>query len=163
MDAYEFHGTLTIVGVSAGSATITVTAQDSDGNRVSDTFDVTVTAPQPQALTPPEEEQPQQEPQQGQATSSGAPMVAAPLADMSLEGPEYREISLTGVFTDPNGDTFTFTAVSSNHDVASMWVDGSTLAVVGISTGTATITVTAEDADGNRVSDEFEVTVSPAS
>ena len=44
-----------------------------------------------------------------------------------------------------------------------MWVDGSTLTVVGISTGTATITVTARDTDGNEVSDEFEVSVSPAS
>ena len=46
-----------------------------------------------------------------------------------------------------------------------MWVsvDDSTLTVVGISTGTATITVTARDADGNEVSDGFEVTVSPVS
>ena len=30
---------------SAGTATVTVTAQDADGNQVSDTFDVTVNAP----------------------------------------------------------------------------------------------------------------------
>ena len=69
-----------------------------------------------------------------------------------------REISLSGVFS---GEGLTFTAVSSNGGVAALWVDGSTLNVVG--TGTATITVTAEDPDGNRVSDEFEVTVRTAS
>ena len=63
------------------------------------------------------------------------------------------------------GDDLAITAVSSNYAVASMWVsaDRSTLTVVGTGTGTATITVTAEDSDGNRVSDAFQVTVSPAS
>ena len=141
---------LTVVGVAEGTATITVTAQDSDGNRVSDTFDVTVTAPQQPGQDPPPEDDP----------PAGAPTVSAPLTDISLEGRQLREISLSGVFS---GDGLTFTAVSSNYAVASMWVDGSTLNVVAISTGTATITVTAQDSDGNRVSDSFDVTVSPAS
>ena len=54
VSAFEFHGTLTIVGVSEGTATITVTAQDPDGNRVSDAFDVSVVAAlQPQVPTTP--------------------------------------------------------------------------------------------------------------
>ena len=143
------ESTLTVAGEAEGTATITVTAQDSDGNTVSDTFDVTVTAPQQQ--DPP--------PQQDEETPSGAPTVAAPLPDLSLVGPELRAIDLSAVFS---GEGLTFTAVSSNPGVAATWVWGDTLSVVGISTGTATITVTAEDADGNRVSDEFEVTVRPA-
>ena len=69
------------------------------------------------------------------------------------------------MFNDPDGDSLIITVVSSHHHIASMWksLDDSTLTVVGISTGTATITVTARDADGNEVSDQFEVTVSPAS
>ena len=153
VDALEFQGTLTLVAVSAGSSTITVTATDSDGNAVSDSFDVTVTAPQQQD-PPPEEQQPDEE------TTGEAPTVAAPLDDISLQGPAPREIALDGVFS---GDGLTITAVSSNFGVASVWVSGSTLTAVGTGTGTATITVTAEDADGNTVSDEFEVTVSPAS
>ena len=154
VDALEFQGTLTLVAVSAGSATITVTATDSDGNAVSDSFDVTVTAPQqPEQDPPPEQEQ-------DEGTSNGTLAVAAPLDDISLQGPAPREIALDGVFS---GDGLTITAVSSNYGVASVWVDGSTLTVVGTGAGTATITVTAEDADGNTVSDEFEVTVSPAS
>ncbi len=144
--------TLTLTGVAEGTATVTVTAQDSDGNRVSDRFTVTVEAPSP----PPEEET---------ESPAGVPTVAQPLADISVKGPMPREISLAGVFNDPDGDSLTITAVSSHHHIATMWVsvDGSTLMVVGISTGTATITVTARDADGNAVSDKFKVTVSPAS
>ena len=129
---------LTLTGVAKGTATITVAAQDSDGNRVSDAFDVSV-EPKPESPT-------------------GAPTVVNPLPDISLEGPELREISLSGVFS---GEGLTFTAASSANHVAAMWVNGSTLTVMGTGTGTATITVTAEDQGRNRISDAFEVTVRP--
>ena len=143
------HSSLTVKGVAEGTVTITVTAQDSDGNRVSDTFDVAV---EPEQDPPPDEEAPNR-----------PPTVAQPLPDISLEGLQWRQFSLPGVFHDPDGDELTFTSVSSNYGVASTWVSGSTLTVVATGTGTATITVTAEDPDGNRVSDELEVTVTPAS
>ena len=93
----------------------------------------------------------------------GAPTVVNPLPDVSLVGPETRVLSLSDVFQDT--DRLVMTAVSSNHAVASMWlsVDHTTLTVVPIYTGTATITVTAKDTDGNQASDTFEVTVSPSS
>ena len=149
-EAILFQGTLTVIAVADGSATITATAQDSDGNTVSDQFSVSV---EPK----PEEEEPEQE------SSDGAPTVVTPLADISLEPQQHRELSLSGVFQDPDGDDLTFSADSSNYSVASMWVGGSTLTVVATGTGTATITVTAEDSNGNQVSDAFEVTVRPAS
>ena len=40
--------------------------------------------------------------------------------------------------------------------------DGSTLTITAQAPGTATIRVTAQDADGNRVSDAFEVAVAAA-
>lgn len=43
-----------------------------------------------------------------------------------------------------------------------MWVDGSKLTAMATDTGMASITVTPEDPDGNKVSDEFQVTVRPA-
>ena len=139
---------LTVAGVAEGTATITVTAEDSDGNRVSDAFAVSVEAdgadPDPDPPT-------------------GGPTVTAPLDDISLEGLQWRQFSLLGVFHDPDGDELTFTGVSSNYGVVSAWVAGTTLTVVAAGTGTATITVTAEDPDGNRVSDAFQVTVRPAS
>ena len=142
---------LTLTCVAEGSATITVTARDSDGNTVSDDFTVSV-------VPKPEEEEPEP------ASPEGAPTVAKPLADISLEGPPgWEKISLSGVFHDPDGDELTISVVSSDHGVASFFVDPSTLTVLAMGTGTATITVTAEDPDGNRVSDEFQVTVTPAS
>ena len=142
---------LTIAGVSEGTATITVTARDSDGNRVSDDFDVSV------------ESEPEQDPPPDGDTPNQAPTVAQPLPDVSLKELQWRQFSLPGVFRDPDGDELTFTEESSDYGVASVWVSGSTLTVVAKSTGTATITVTAEDSDGNRVGDAFEVTVRPAS
>ena len=143
---------LTLTGVAEGTATITITARDSDGNTVSDTFDVSVESAEEEAEPEPKPESP-----------TGAPTVVAPLADISLEAPGQREISLSGVFQDPDGGDLTITGISSNYGVASMWVAGSTLTVVATGGGTATITVTAEDSDGHRVSDEFDVTVTPAS
>ncbi len=141
---------LTLAGVAAGTATITVTAQDSDGNTVSDTFDVSVEPA-------PEEEE------REQPTSDGAPTVISPLADVSLKVLRHRTISLPGVFTDPDGDALSISAEASDYSVVYMSMSGSSLLVVARSEGTATITVTAEDPDGNTVSDAFEVTVTPAS
>ena len=51
--------------------------------------------------------------------------------------------------------------VSSDEAKATVSVasDGSRLTLAGVAEGTTTITVTAEDSDGNRVSDTFEVEV----
>ena len=144
---------LTVTAKSRGTATITVTARDSDGNTVSDVFEVSVVqAPEPEDDPPADGE-----------TSGGAPTVVSPLSDVSLEGGEYRELSLSGVFTGPDGDDLSFTVASSNYPVATGWVDGLTLTVVATGTGTAIITVTAEDPDGNKVGAAFEVTVRPSS
>ena len=143
---------LTVTGMAEGAATITVTARDSDGNTVSDDFNVSV-EPEPEQDPPPDEEQP-----------TGSPTVVSPLPDISLEGAEHREFDLSAVFHDPDGDELTFSAKSSNYGVATtLHVSGTTLTVVATGNGTATITVTAEDPDGNEVSDEFQVTVTPAS
>ena len=40
-----------------------------------------------------------------------APTVAEPLADVRLEGPEQRTISLSGAFNDPDGGNLAMTAV----------------------------------------------------
>ena len=134
---------LTVAGVDEGTATIAVTAQDTDSNRISDTFTVSV-----------EQEQ----------TSDGAPTVAAPLPDTSMEvANRFQHISLSGVFTDPDGDSLTLSAQSSDSRIVLMLrVRDSTLTVVARSAGTAKITVTANDPDGNTARDVFEVTVRPA-
>ncbi len=129
------YATLTVTANSRGTATITVTAVDGNGGTVSDTFTVRVKA---------------------------APVVASALADlMGLEVDATQEVSLSGVFSDADGDSLTISAASSDEAKATVSVasDGSTLTLAGVAEGTPTITVTAEDADGNRVSNAFEVEV----
>ena len=58
---------------------------------------------------------------------------------------------MSGVFSDADGDAVTVTQASSS--------DRAIAAVAPLDGATASITVTAEDADGNRVSDAFDVTV----
>ena len=90
-----------------------------------------------------------------------APTVALAIGDVSLEANATQDVSLSGVFSDADGDALTITAGSSDDAVATVVVsaDQSTLTLTGVAEGTVTVTVTAEDADGNRVSDAFEVTV----
>ena len=129
---------LTVTARARGTATITVTADDGNGGTVSDVFTVRVKA---------------------------APTVASSLADVTgLEAGATRDVSLSGVFDDGDGDTLTITAGSSNESVATVSVasGGSTLTVTGAAQGAATITLTARDSDGNRVSDTFDVSVSRA-
>ena len=132
--ASDYSG-LTVSAQARGTATITVTADDGNGGTVSDSFTVTVKA---------------------------APVVASAISDVSgLEEGSTRDVSLSGVFNDADGDSLTITAASSDNGkaTASVASDGSTLTLTGVSEGTATITVTAQDTDGNRVSDAFDVTV----
>ncbi len=129
------YATLTMSAQARGSVTITVTANDGNGGSVKDSFTVTVKA---------------------------TPVVANAIADVSeLEVDATHEVSLSRVFSDADGDSLTITAGSSKDAVATVSVaaDYSSVTVGGKGEGTATIMVTAQDADGNRVSDAFDVTV----
>ena len=138
------HSTLTVTAKARGTATVTVTASDGYGGSVEDSFTVTVKA---------------------------APVVASPIGDVSgLEAEDSRTISMSGVFSDADGDAVTVTdATSSDSAVAAVLavIDGFTSAITAVtviarSEGTATITVAAQDADGNTVQDAFDVTVPAA-
>ncbi|MCY4371428.1 MAG: hypothetical protein OXF41_18865, partial [bacterium] len=113
-----------------GTATVTVTASDGNGGEASDTFSVTVKA---------------------------APVVASAIADISgLEAEDSRTISMSGVFSDADGDAVTVTEASSSDSAivaVSAALDGATTAITAVtvtarSEGTAIITVTAKDSDG---------------
>ena len=126
---------LTVTAKARGTATITVTADDGNGGAVDDTFTVTVKA---------------------------APVVSSGLTDVSgLEAGATQDVSLSGVFSDADGDSLTITASSSDDAKATVTVasDNSKLTLSGVAEGTATITVTAQDSDGNRIRDTFDVAV----
>jgi archaellum component FlaF (FlaF/FlaG flagellin family) len=128
---------LIITEVGLGSSTITVTATDNGTPvlSVSDAFTVTM---------------------------NGAPLVAAPVADQLLdEGFVSTTIDLTGVFTDPESDALTYSAVSSNEAVVTVSVTGAVLTITEAGPGTSDITVTASDGSLS-VDDVFSVTVNGA-
>ena len=133
------YASLTVTAVKAGTATITVTADDGNDGTVSDTFTVTV--------------------------DNNTPTVASAIADIGgLEPDDTRQVSLSGVFDDADGDTLTITAKSSDDAVAtaSVATGGTSLTVTALKAGTATITVTADDGNGGTVSDTFAVAVAAA-
>ena len=111
------------------------------------------------ADTTPQQNQNQDPPQQNQDPPNRAPTVASPIDDVTLDVGADLELSLAGVFDDPDGDTLTITTDTTDETVANAFAFQQTLTVTAFAQGTVTITVTARDADGNRVSDTFEVTV----
>ena len=129
---------LTVNAQARGTAVITVTADDGNGGTVEDSFTVTIKA---------------------------APVVASAVADMSLKAGATQEeggaqdVSLSSVFSDADGDALTFTVETSDFEVAEAFLLQGTLTVLAVADGSATITVTAQDSDGNTVSDSFDVSV----
>ena len=125
---------LTVRAGSRGTATITVTAGDGNGGTVTDRFTVRVKT---------------------------APEVASSPADVELEIGSTRTVSLSGVFSDADGEALTIMARSDNAAAAAVSVaaGGSALTLEGASAGEATITVTARDADGNEAYAFFDVRV----
>ena len=129
---------LTLAGVSAGEATITVTAiDDSGGSNAASapaTFAAIVnTLPEVDAIAP-------------QLVETGADLAVAATA------------------TDPDaGQAHTFAAESDDTGVATVSVSGAELTLTGVSAGEATITVTATDDSGGSnaesASATFAVTV----
>ena len=131
---------LTITAVDRGSATITVTAADSDNDPVSLEFFVTV--------------------------SSGAndpPVVRASMVeDKALQVGDTADLDLSMYFMDPDeDDTLTYDAMSDSTDVATASVSGSMLTITAVSVGNADITITATDSRGESATATFEVTVTP--
>ena len=135
--------TLTYAADQNGQAEITVTATDTAGATVDDTLLVTVNP------------------------VNDAPVVVASIDDVTVdEDPDPTVIDLAGVFNDvdiaTNGDSLTFSAVSSDESLVTAAIDGTELTLTYLEnrTGSATVTVTATDAQGPvSASDAFAVTV----
>ena len=129
--ASDYSG-LTVNAQSRGTATVTVTANDGNGGTVEDAFTVKVKA---------------------------APAVASAIGDLGMEAEATQDIDLAGVFSDADGDALTITADTSDYEVVEAILFQGALTIIAVADGSATITVTAEDTDGNTVSDTFDVSV----
>lgn len=68
-------------------------------------------------------------------------------------------VDVSGKFTDPDNDTLSYTAESSDNAIATANAVGSTVTITPLAAGTATITVTATDPGGRTATQEFSMTV----
>ena len=121
---------LTLTGAEAGNATVTVTATNAGGS-AEQSFAVMVLPPVPTAIGSIE-------------------------AAMLSEGATHNE-DASDYFS---GDGATYTAESSDSEVASVAVDGAAVTVTAVGAGSATVTVTATNAGGSA-EQAFAVTVLP--
>lgn len=129
--------TLTITEVGVGVCGIILWADD--GNRLSEEHVIIVTV---------------------NAAANNAPTVIAPIADVSTdEGFVTYDIDITSVFNDADGDALSYWPESSDEDVVTVSVTGTTLTITEIASGTATILLYAMDGNGGLVADEFDFVV----
>ncbi len=127
--------TLTVSTVAPGTATLTVTASDIDGASAMQRFDLTVLQP------------------------NRAPRPVGSIPAQTLARGTTGTIDASRYFTDPDEDSLTYTARSSNSGVARPSVSGSRVTITAVATGSATITVTARDPGGLTATQQARVTV----
>ena len=130
----EESGTLTITGKALGTATLTVTATDPFDSVATQTIAVSVKNPPTTVGTIP--------------AISGAVNQAG------------KTFALSPYFSEPNGQTLTYSASSSDTYYVSVYVNSSNeLEVTPRSAGNATVTVTATNPDGLSATQSFSVTL----
>ncbi len=124
---------ITIAGVTAGAATITVTANDNHGGLANTAFIVTV---------------------KGQ---NHAPVIN-PILSQTLNINQTLDITVTA--SDADGDPLTLTADTDNAGIVIPSVlTNTTVRLTGVAVGTANVTVTVNDGKGGVIKTTFQVLV----
>ncbi len=136
--------TVTIAPVALGrTGKIIVTATDPDGETATQDFIATVENPPPPPPPP-----------------NSAPETSGSLSNRTVNvGASAFSVSVSGKFSDPDGDNLTFSASSSDSTVATASISSGTLTVTPETGGTTTIKVTAKDPGGLKASLSFTVKV----
>ncbi|MCY3942728.1 MAG: hypothetical protein OXG18_03055 [Gemmatimonadetes bacterium] len=125
-----------VSGVSQGIDTVTVTATDPGELSVVQTFTVTV--------------------------PNRAPEAGEPIEDIEVFLGEDAQVDVSGNFSDPDGDTLSYAATTSDPGVATVSVSGNAVLVSGVSEGRADVRVTATDPGGLSATQAFTVTARSA-
>ena len=131
-------GTVTIRAVAEGTATLTVTAADPGGLTASQSASVTVEA------------------------ANQAPVTVGTIPGQTVTAGDSVTIDASQYFSDPDGDSLTYTASTSDTAVATASAEGGTVTIRAVAEGTATLTVTAADPGGLTASQSASVTVEAA-
>ena len=90
----------------------------------------------------------------------GAPTVATAIADRSLATGRDDTLDLSDHFSDDQA--LVYEVRSSDAEVVRVSVTGGVLTLMPVAEGSATVTVTARDPDGNEATQTFSVTVGPS-
>ena len=101
--------TLTVIGVTAGATTVTVTASDPEGLSASQSLEVTVLNRPPEAVDK--------------------------IPDLTVTAGGTESVGASSYFRDPDGDALSYGAETSDAAVATVSVSGSTLTVIGVTAG----------------------------
>ena len=97
------------------------------------------------------------------APAGRAPTAKGTISDSTKKvGHSAYSVDLSGYFTDADGDTLTYTAVSSDTAIATVSLSSATLSVAPVAEGKATITATATDPSGGFATQDFTMTVNQA-
>ncbi len=99
----------------------------------------------------------------GAGTSNRAPRAVGTIADQTLtEDGNATTVNVSANFSDPDGDTLSYRATSSRTSVVRVSVSGSRVTLTPRDAGTATVTVTAADPDGQSATQRFTARVESA-
>ena len=92
-----------------------------------------------------------------------APTTVGTVPDLALTlGRDSATLNVAPSFSDPDGDSLSYRAASSDDAVVQVSVSGSVLTLTPGAAGTATVTVTASDPGGLSATQMFQVGVQPA-
>ncbi|MYA64086.1 MAG: hypothetical protein F4022_03095 [Gemmatimonadetes bacterium] len=134
IEASISEAALSVGAAAKGTATVTVTATDTEGLAATLAFAVTV--------------------------PNRPPLATGSIAERTFEVGETADLDLSDYFSDPDGDALAFTATVSDPQVAGIEVSGSALTATALAKGTATVTVTANDGDGPTATQAWTIGVS---
>ena len=124
---------ITVTALAKGKTIISVTATDTEGLTATQSIDVMV--------------------------PNRPPLVTESIPAQIVAVGRTEDLDMAPLFSDPDGDALTYTAVSADRSVAWATVEGSSVSVLAVAKGQATITVTATDTEGLAVHQDFRVTV----
>ena len=134
------NSTLTITPLAEGTTTVMIIVKDTGELTITRNFTVTVNPP-----------------------PNRAPMAVATIVPLTLTaGTGATIIDMAAHFSDPDGDTLTYTAISANAAVATVSVSNSTLAITPLAEGTTTVMIVVQDTSGLTITQNITVTVNPA-
>ncbi|MYA63457.1 MAG: hypothetical protein F4139_07315 [Gemmatimonadetes bacterium] len=125
--------TVTVAGVSPGTASVTVTATDPGGLHADERFQVEV--------------------------PNRAPFSVGMMRSLELAVGDSARVDASDYFDDPDGQGLGYAAAASDSGVLAVSLEGSVLTVRARAKGMVSITVTATDPGGLEATQSFAVTV----